>query len=384
MAGETFRLSEEVTRMLADSIVEKEVIEPMNKIGWVEAVTPPAPDYSGQPAPAEGAPTPAPTKAAGTTPAAAGAPAGEQPKTEPTTESLDLEQFKDPTTGKYFGKYSSKVEALKGMGHVVQMAKTAFTRNSELENELVKLRAVGSSPQPVASPAAVQPVIKEEPRPAAVELPKSPKLQQVLADLVENGGVLDAENMSALMDGISDQSRMVAEHTAERVIETRDTVASKNKAEWDKVDEHMKQYHPDALQFADEMGLMVQSNPLLSAGVTAMIARGDRIGAAVEVWKQFSASQGLADAVASREAAELQETKLSAADAVRREATDQARKDAGVMGSSASGVHETPGGIGPTPEQVAQAGAEMTATGLGQRWREMTIGRKLTGPLFDR
>lgn len=389
--SETFRLSEEVTRMLADTVVEKEVIEPMNKIGWSEAATPPPPDYSGQPPGPEGAPAPAPAPVATTTPAGTTlapvsplAPQAGEQKTTPTSV-LDLEQFKDPTTGKYFGKYDSQEQALKGVGHVVQMAKSAFTRNGELEAELTKLRAVGSAPsvQPVATPAAVQSTTQEIP-PASVVLPKSPKLAKVLSDLVENGGVLDAENMQALMDGISDQSRVVAEHTAERVVETRDSAASKDKAEWDKVDEHMRANYPNALNFADEMGLMVQSNPLLAAGVAAKIAQGDRVGAAVEVWKLFSSSQGLQNAVEARKAAETEEIRLAAADAVRREATEQARRDAGVHGSSATGIHETPGGIGPSPEQVAQAGAEMMSSGLGQRWREMTIGRLLTDPLFNR
>lgn len=389
--AETFRLSEEVTRMLADTIVENEVMKPMEKIGWSEAATPPPPDYSGQPTTPEGAPTPAPapvatTIPAGTTPApvsAAVLQAGEQ-KTTPTSV-LDLEQFRDPSTGKYFGKYDSQEQALKGVGHVVQMAKSAFTRNSELEVELAKLRGVGSTPsvQPIASPAVVQ-LTTQEATPASMVLPKSPKLEKVLSDLVENGGVLDADNIKALMDGISDQSTLVAEHAAGRVIETRDSAASKDKAEWDKVDEFMRTNHPNALNFADEMGLMVQSNPLLAAGVAAKIAQGDRIGAAEEVWKMFSTSQGLQDAVEARKVAETEEIRLAAADAVRREATEQARRDAGVHGSSATGVHETQGGIGPSPEQVAQAGAEMMSSGLGQRWREMTIGRTLTDPLFNR
>lgn len=381
--AETFRLSEEVTRLLADTVVQKEVIEPMDKIGWSEATTPPPPDRGGQPAATEGAPTPAPATPGVTTTPAAVAPAGES-KTAPTAEVIDLDQFKDPTTGKYFGKYPTKAEALKGVGHVVQMAKSAFTRNAELEAELAKLRAISTSVQPVTTPVAVQPASQETMRPATASLPKSPKLTKVLTDLVENGGVLDAEHMEALMDGISDQSTLVAQHVAGEVIETRDDAAKKEKAAWDEADEYLRKNHPNALNFADEMGLMVQSNPLLAAGVAAMIAKGDRIGAAVEVWKQFSAIQGLKDAVADREAAETKEVALSAADAVRREATDQARKDAGVISSSTSGVHETPGGVGPTPEQIAQAGREMMSTGLGKNFRDMTITRTLTDPIFDR
>ena len=43
------REEQELTRKLAATLVQKEVIEPMNKIGWVHG-TPPPPDYSGQPA----------------------------------------------------------------------------------------------------------------------------------------------------------------------------------------------------------------------------------------------------------------------------------------------------------------------------------------------
>src|SRR5258707_4851699 len=59
------REEQELTRLLASTLVQKEMLEPMNKIGWGHSAPPP-PDYTGQPAAADGAPAPAAT----TTPAA--------------------------------------------------------------------------------------------------------------------------------------------------------------------------------------------------------------------------------------------------------------------------------------------------------------------------
>src|SRR5439155_8369868 len=111
--AETFRLSEEVTRMIADSIVQKEVIEPMEKIGWREAAAPPAPDYSGQPATTpEGAQAPTPAITTGqpgqTVPAL-----GEQTTTPEAITAL-LASVYDPATKKFAGKYDTPEQFVKG------------------------------------------------------------------------------------------------------------------------------------------------------------------------------------------------------------------------------------------------------------------------------
>jgi hypothetical protein len=55
---------------------------------------------------------------------------------------------------------------------------------------------------------------------------------------------------------------------------------------------------------------------------------------------------------------------------------------AGVSGSSVAGAHESVE-VGASADEVAAAAREMNATGLGHRWRSLTIGKDLTGPLFD-
>jgi hypothetical protein len=381
---ETFRLSEEVTRMLADSIVQKEVIEPMEKIGWSESATPPPPDYSGQPAGAEGAPAPAravqPAASTGQPGSAAPAPASAKGEQTTTPLGLDLEQFRDPVTGKYLQKYNSPIEFIKGVGSVVDMAKTAFSENSALRAQLLELQgrlATSPATTPVATPQPPQAPAQLSTAPA----PKSEKLATVLASLVENGGVLDEENMPALLDGLRDQARIEAMYAVEAREKEQKSAQDAEQKAWETVDEHMRVTHPDSLNFTNEMGLMVQSNPLLAAGVSTMIEKGQRKEATEMVWSLYQKTFLTPEA---RKDLENKEITLQAADAVRREAIDQARRDAGVMTSSTSGVHETPGGVGPSPEQISAAGQEMMATGLGARWREMTIGRLLTDPIFNR
>src|SRR6267142_3632624 len=153
----------ELTDMLSKTLVQKEVMEPMNKIGWGHG-TPPAPDYSGQPAPAEGAPgqaaSPSPAQPAGQPgqPAAAAPAPNDKPKADGSV-SLDLtamyESLRDPETGLIGKKYKTVEEAIKGSGHLANMAKQAFRERDELVKKLNELQAGNQQPRNLtAAPAA--------------------------------------------------------------------------------------------------------------------------------------------------------------------------------------------------------------------------------------
>jgi len=378
---------------LIKNVVEPEVVGPMEKIGWGHG-TPPPPEYtSDNPTPTGNTSTPAPVAA----PAASGLPAqvvapvaspvpGEPKKDAPVVGSdplAFLEQMKDATTGLYGGKYKTREEFIKGVGHVVQMAKNAYTRADAGEQEAARLRAENATLRmtPAAPAAAPQPALS--PASQAAVPARSAKLDAVLSKLKDEGGILDEENMQALVEGLSE----VADARAERAVESRLTARENaKKAEdekWAAVDVHMQSVAPESLQFSNEIGLYVRSTPLVGAAVGALVNAGNLNGASELAWKLFQMEHQGMSASEITAATTEKAIVLEAGDQVRREAVEQARKDAGVASTSASGVHETPGAVGPTAEDVEQAAAEMRA-GNGTRWRALTIGRTLTDPIFDR
>jgi hypothetical protein len=375
---------------LIKEIVEPEVMGPMEKIGWTHGQPPPPeqpvdnPSAPGTPAPV--APV-APVVVGQPDPAAVIAPGvAESPKKDTPPVTSDalafIEELKDPKTGLYGGKYKTREEFLKGVGHVVQMAKGAYSKADAAEQEAARLRTeiaqLRASP---AAPAAVPPLAPGL-APQTSLTGRSAKLDSVLSKLKDEGGILDEENMQALVEGISELASTMATQAAEKTLATHEDVRAEEDKKWREVDAHMQEVAPDSLNYSNEIGLYVQSTPLVAAAVGALIQAKNLNGAAELAWQLFrGAHQGMSPAEV-KIATDKTTIELEAADQVRREAVEKARKDAGVVSSAAAGVHETPGAVGPTQEEIDQAAAEMRA-GDGRRWRALTIGRTLTGPLFD-
>ena len=213
---------------------------------------------------------------------------------------------------------------------------------------------------------------------------KSDKLAKVLAKIAEEGGLLDAENLTALMDGISDQSNLQAASIVDAKLAARDNAQSQQNAIWDAVEAHMTKHYPRSADFVDEMGLYVKSHPVLQKAVHALSAQGDHIGATALAWETFERTLPPTSPAAAAEqaAAERMEVEGAAKEQVRKEAVEQARKDAGVSSTSVTGAHESVN-VGPTADEIASAAREMNATGIGTRWRALAFGKDLTGPLFD-
>ena len=78
---------------------------------------------------------------------------------------------------------------------------------------------------------------------------------------------------------------------------------------------------------------------------------------------------------------------MQAGDQVRKEAVEAARKDAGISGTSASGVHERTDAV-PSQDEINAAADAMRAYGTqpgnpaAARWRELTIGKSLPPEIF--
>src|SRR5262245_21842911 len=134
------REEQELTSLLAKTLVAKEVFEPMNKIGWSHG-TPPPPDYNTT-TPAGGQPADGgSTTTGGNTPTAEGgqpAPTPEGGAATPvkadTPEALKAaaEATRDPKTGLFNGKYLTVEEAIKGGSHLAQMANKAFSERDSM------------------------------------------------------------------------------------------------------------------------------------------------------------------------------------------------------------------------------------------------------------
>lgn len=399
MALGNSREEADLVRHLADTLVEKEVMEPMNKIGWGHG-TPPAPDRGTTP-PAEGAPAADPSKPS---PAQGGQPAPEAPakpgvvppaKADAPASSepgFNIEDFKDPETGKYFGKYDSATEALKGLGHLAQMAKTSFSQRDTALAEAARLRDENEKlrTQPAASPAASPNTVTISPAARAEADRARATYDQVLAKVVEEGGVLDEDSAKRLSEAQRDLSRTEARLAAEETLASRENAKREDQEKWEKVDVYMKEHHPDSLTFADEIGLFIQSNPLLQEAVSALVAQGKEIKASELAWTSYSQDRGMTNAAEIRAKAAEKEAELAAKGQVRSELVEAARADAGVVTGSAGGqgIHQKTGTSGPSREEIAQAAAEMSRTGeapgtpAAARFRDLIIGRFLDPAVF--
>jgi hypothetical protein len=148
----------------------------------------------------------------------------------------------------------------------------------------------------------------------------------------------------------------------------------------------MKKNYPDALKFADEIALYMESEPLIGSAVSALVLQGKKQEAAVLAWRSYETAVKAGNVQSTLDAARTKEVQLEAADQVRKEAVDKARKDAGIPGTSAGGVHERPSA--PDQSEIEAAAAAMRAMGstpgnpAAARWRELTIGRTLPPEIF--
>jgi len=369
----------ELTRLIADTIVEEEVMKPMEAISWQHGTPPkPVPFAGDNPPPAETVTTPQETpKPEAKTDNPPEAKPAEQPVATTLPSEIDWESLRDSETGLIAKKYKTPQDAVKGMAHVVAMAKDAFTRTADyesLQRENAELKAKTSFP---SLPA---PVPELSPAPTI----DTSALDAIVDEIIKEGGTIDEEVGPKLKEAVKENARNVARATVKEILDARDAATTKENNEWLKADAYMRKTYPDSMNFVDEISVFVQSDPVASAGVSALVGKGQRVEASVLAWKLFST----AHALEQRKADENTEIKGEAAAQVRKEAVDAARKDAGVMTTMASGVHETPN-LNISEEEVVAAMNEMRRTGDapgspgGARWRALTIARDLNDPVFD-
>jgi hypothetical protein len=420
-----------LTKKLAATLVQREVIEPMNASGWGhgQPVSGPQaaimiaekaradgqpeekiaaflkergitylPPAGGQPAPPVGAPTPAPAAAA---PVASGqpAPVAAAPvvpvvKTDVPADLAAaqnvltlMESLKD-SSGKIMGKYATVDEALKGAGHLANMAKDALRRA-----EAAEARAVSTPGAPVAAPSVTVPVA------APVIAPFSPASRPGLEAAKTRLATVLARVKADGFDGDSayefaEANREVAEQTTLAVRaeerEREDHARRVEQTKWQGVNAYMAEKYPESLSVSDdEFGVFMQSNPRLARALNAMRAQGQEIEAAEFGYTEFAKSRGTLTG-APLASAQRVEDDLAERERVRLELRDKALIDAGVVHGSAGGSSavETPGIVGPSQEDINQLADRMRREGeapgspAAMAWRQATIGRFLPPDLF--
>lgn len=406
------RAEVELTKKLAATLVQKEVMEPMNAIGWrhgnpptpeqieaakaAQTTTPPA---SGQPAKPEGAPAsqamPATPKQDGQPAPAAAAPTSQPAKTDPPADASAVqnvlsvfESLRD-ASGLIMGKYRTVEDALKGAGHLANMAKTALQRAEQAE---ARLTAAPVSAAPPAAVPAAAPTPRASAPPSRVDAERAQeRLDAVLSKVIQNDNVwtsdLAREYSTANRELANAEARVVAEENQQREQQTRDAENSK----WTAVNEYMRTKYPDSQNFDEEVGLHVRSNPLLAKAVSALARAGDEVGAAELAWTEFDKSRGgSGHPTLTRAEAENREAELAAREQVRNEHREAALKDAGIVHGSAGGSSsvETPGVTGPSQDdinayaQAMQREGEAPGSAAAARWRHAVIGRFLPPELF--
>lgn len=323
---------------------------------------PPAPVGS---APAPVTPTPAPAS--------------------PLEGEIDWESTK-AANGLYLGKYRTKVDAVRGVANTVAMAKTAFTRSEEVtrENDTLKRELEQLRMRPVTTPV-MAPQESQTPVPSRGNgTVANPKLDAVLSKLKDNG-TLEAEDLTNLVGAITAHAEETGRRAAREEFEVHTTAARKEAERWGRVEEFMTEKYPESVNFTDELALFIKTHPMIAAGVSALIVQDKHEEATAAAWEIFSKEQKIEPtfkpAPATRENVE-KEIRLDAADQVRREAVESARRDAGIIGTvgGGRGVHEN-ADPGPSEDEYGDAVARMRQ-GDGSKWRGLVFRDALNHPIF--
>lgn len=423
-----------LTKHLAKTIVQDEVINPMAAIGWghgnppnsqqaavaiaeraradgatTEQITeflaghgvkytPPA---SGQPATTEGAPTTVvtpkltapngqPVQQPVTTPAPVVK--TDAPNAEAAANLLSaFESLKD-ANGLYMGKYKTVDEALKGAGHLANMAKDALRRAEAAETRLTTTPSAATIAAPPAAAPAVAPVSPFVPKShPALELAKA-RLDKVLSKVRESG--FDGDSAVEYAEATSEVARETSKAVA---VDERDRAEHARNAEserWTAVNAFMAEKYPDSQYINDdEFNLFLRMNPLLTDSMQALRATGREVRAAELGYTEFIKARGGvpgAPGTVSRAEAGRVEDDLAAREQVRMELRDKALKDAGIVHGSAGGssAAETPGIVGPSQDDINAMAAAMRREGeapgsqSAAQWRHATIGRFLPPEIF--
>jgi len=360
------QLEQALHQSILESIVEPDVIQAMDKIGWSETGTPSEPQVPDNPASTVAPDTHKPETTTPDNPVAAAPAVTPDPVTASPEGRIDWEALRDPN-GLIIGKYKTEADAVRGVGHAVTMAKQAFSERDALQQRIRELetRTTLSTPTPVTTAPA--PVAQLE-----------TDLDVVVNEIVQEGGLIDEATAPKLRAAVREEAKRVARE----LMTEADSVKAKDEAAWTEVGSYMQKNHPDSVNFTQEINVFIASDPTVQKTVATLLQSGDRVGATEYAWLRYNTARNAQVTAGVNADLARKEVQLEAADQVRREAVDAARRDAGVVTTIATGVHENPN-TRSNEDEIAAAAAEMERTGLGDRWRSLVYGKYLQNPVFD-
>jgi ribosomal protein S19E (S16A) len=270
---------------------------------------------------------------------AAAPPADDPPKTEGSTpvETATAPAPADDPWGQLAqaaGKWKDGEEAKKGYFHALNLAKSALAERDALKAQL------GQPP----SPRAEMPAQREEQRDAIKQLEDYGVPSEVI------GRAIDERARATLMEILTPMATQMQAETY---------MADKYGDQWSKN--------------KPEVELFIQSDPILNAQVNAARAKGE-----FSIANEFAFLRYKDDRGARTEEA------LKANDEVRKEIVDQARKDAGIVGSKRAEGRDSDkkaeGGV--TAARFEKMKENARAGYSNELWRE-TIGRSLPDEMFN-
>jgi hypothetical protein len=326
-------------------------------------------------------------------PVAPVAPVAEVAKADSPAFSFNIEDFKNPITGEYFDKYKTAAEALKGLGHLANMAKTAFSgrdeaimRENALKAELATLRSTPAV-SPAAAPVSTASLTASQ---AAVDRAME-AYDAVLSQVADDGGIITEEYAKKLSAAQRELGVATARFAAVETSEQERRASTQENARWSKVTAYMKEKYPTSEKFAPEIGLHVQTDPLLAKAVSALVAQGSEVEASELAWLSYERAVLTHKTTETLEQAKETEADLAARGQVRQDLKERALKDAGVVVGSpgGAGVH-TNGNVASSAEEIERLAQAMKRQGespgspAAAAWRHAVIGRFLPPDLFTR
>jgi hypothetical protein len=241
------------------------------------------------------------------------------------------------------GKFKSEPEAEKSYHGLIHANKALLSEKDQLLSTIadLQLRANGQNAPASQAPSQADPVSRSSRRAEIIEqLESNPFDPALVARLTE----------------------VVAQETLEQ--------ANAPQRAYDEANTYMQARYPEALQFGDEVGQFVATNPETKAAVEklwAAKAYGEASELAYLRWQIQKAGSAENSALANAQ--------------VLQEEVAKARIDAGLVTSQANGVHETPASQIAVSQEEEAAAIKQYHAGYKQPLMRI-IGRDLPDDLF--
>lgn len=327
MSDQAFVHPQQVRDLLAATI-GNDVFEEIAKQDPASRAGNPLPPPPADPAPAPAVPSAAPQADPASVPA-------------PVADTAPIPDGQPAGRKLVLGKYGSEKEA-----------EDAYHRLLHTNKELMRRLDAATGQQAVL----------EQPAPRQPEAAQTPRVEPAVRSAAREEAMKTWQEKYGVAPEDLDALKVIArEAVLEEVGPER---------EYRKADQFMSERYPESMQFREEVTQFVQTDPETGEFVRSAWERGDYKAAMEYAWMKYNLNVRTAT-----------ERAMLANDAVRQQEVEAARKDAGLISSQVSGVHETTKQYGPTKEEMARL-ENLHRAGHKEPWLRATIGATLPDELF--